>query len=578
MLKQFLILLLILVTLRPVEAHENDADTVKPYQEALARDPDDVESLRAVGMYFLQHDNFEEAKQCGLRLLHLSEGKSGNESEICLLYGHFFIGAATVDSDDSIESYAHLEQARLIAERLHDRVALMNIYNSLGIYSLLINSDVYAAISCYSDVLEMAKSMGDGRMCAVALSNLSGAYFMRNDSTGLNYAEEAIRIAREHDEEVPLLYGTMNALQYYLKYDSLPDRAEIELRNLEQLWPESDCNSQTDLYRFRAQLCEKKHDVPGAFRNYTLAMTHFKHASESSVIGVYLAYAHLLRLENHQEAAIRTLRQGLNYIDGSGVSIHKGQLLRELSLCYRDAGQHEKALECAFDYQDYQERRFDDMRERALQETRIKHDLYSREQQIDRQQMELLDNQFKIALLGGGVVVLVVALGMGLYLYRKKDRLYGIIVSRNRESMQREQELLQQLKALRADEGSPQVAAGLSSDKQQDLMTRFSALMEERRLFTDPSLTVAAVADELGTNRTYLSKAINESTGKTFTQVVNSYRIRQAMAEISDLEADKPLKQIAVESGFSSLSTFYVAFQSAVGMTPARYRSKLKEM
>lgn len=307
-------------------------------------------------------------------------------------------------------------------------------------------------------------------------------------------------------------------------------------------------------------------------------MTHFKHASESSVIGVYLAYAHLLRLENHQEAAIRTLRQGLNYIDGSGVSIHKGQLLRELSLCYRDAGQHEKALECAFDYQDYQERRFDDMRERALQETRIKHDLYSREQQIDRQQMELLDNQFKIALLGGGVVVLVVALGMGLYLYRKKDRLYGIIVSRNRESMQREQELLQQLKALRADEGSPQVAAGLSSDKQQDLMTRFSALMEERRLFTDPSLTVAAVADELGTNRTYLSKAINESTGKTFTQVVNSYRIRQAMAEISDLEADKPLKQIAVESGFSSLSTFYVAFQSAVGMTPARYRSKLKEM
>ena len=86
------------------------------------------------------------------------------------------------------------------------------------------------------------------------------------------------------------------------------------------------------------------------------------------------------------------------------------------------------------------------------------------------------------------------------------------------------------------------------------------------------------MADELGTNRTYLSRAINESTGKTFTQVVNSYRVRQAVAEISDLEADKPLKQIAMESGFSSLSTFYTAFQSAVGMTPARYRAKLKEM
>ena len=232
----------------------------------------------------------------------------------------------------------------------------------------------------------------------------------------------------------------------------------------------------------------------------------------------------------------------------------------------------------AFRYQDCLERRFDDVRERALQEMRVKHDIYSREQQIDRQRMEILDNHFKMALLGGGIVVLFVALGMAYYQYRKKDRLYGIIVARNRESMQREQALQKQVEALRAGEGVSQAAAGLSSDKQQDLMTRFTALMDERRLFTDPSLTVAAVADELGTNRTYLSRAINESTGKTFTQVVNSYRVRQAVAEISDLEADKPLKQIAMESGFSSLSTFYTAFQSAVGMTPARYRAKLKEM
>ncbi|MDE7147413.1 MAG: helix-turn-helix domain-containing protein, partial [Duncaniella sp.] len=85
-------------------------------------------------------------------------------------------------------------------------------------------------------------------------------------------------------------------------------------------------------------------------------------------------------------------------------------------------------------------------------------------------------------------------------------------------------------------------------------------------------------AEMLGTNRTYLSKAINESTGKTFTQIVNDYRIREAIAQISDLETDKPLKLICSDVGFSSLSTFYSSFQSITGMTPARYRSQLKEI
>ena len=107
-------------------------------------------------------------------------------------------------------------------------------------------------------------------------------------------------------------------------------------------------------------------------------------------------------------------------------------------------------------------------------------------------------------------------------------------------------------------------------------MNRFTVQMLENKLFTDPSLTIAAVAERLETNRTYLSKAINDITGKTFTQLVNEYRIRQAIAEISDLKADKPLKQIATDVGFNSLSTFYNTFQASTGMTPARYRSQLK--
>ena len=576
MLRRFLILLVMLVMVWAAGARETDADTVKPYQEALARDPDDKDALRAVGVYYLQHGEFGEAEKCGQHLLRMGEG--GYEPDFCLLWGHFIVGAATIDTGDGMECYAHLEQARTIAERVQDHKALMSIYNSFGNYAMFANSDVYSSLSYYFQALEMARKMGDRRSYAIMLSNIAGAYSARGDPSGLEYAEEAIRLARECGEDTPLFYGTMNAVQYYLKTDSLPGRAEATIAELERMAREQGFGAEADIYLYRALLCEKKKDLSGAYSNYARAMEHFRDASESTVTAVYLHYSRLLRADRHLSSAIQVLEYGLRGSAGDSASLHKSQLMKELALCYRDSGKYAEALELSLRYNDYIEQRFDEARERATQETRIKHDIYSREQQIDRQRMEILDNHFKMALLGGGIVVLFVALGMAYYQYRKKDRLYGIIVARNRESMQREQALQKQVEALRAGEGVSQAAAGLSSDKQQDLMTRFTALMDERRLFTDPSLTVAAVADELGTNRTYLSRAINESTGKTFTQVVNSYRVRQAVAEISDLEADKPLKQIALESGFSSLSTFYTAFQSAVGMTPARYRAKLKEM
>ena len=247
-------------------------------------------------------------------------------------------------------------------------------------------------------------------------------------------------------------------------------------------------------------------------------------------------------------------------------------MLKELALSYREAGQTGQALDCALEYMDHQNRLFDEVRERAMQEARIKHDIYSREQRISEQQVVILDNRYKIAVLSGTLAAVVLALGLTYFFYRKKNRLYRAIVSQNHEYMQHEQMLLTQIEQLRQT-GHP---APVPADKLQDLMNRFTVQMLENKLFTDPSLTIASVAERLDTNRTYLSKAINDITGKSFSQLLSEYRIRQAIAEISDPKTNKPLKQIATDVGFNSLSTFYNTFQASTGMTPARYRSQLK--
>lgn len=543
---------------------------------AVGKVPDNKDSLRAAAFHQLTQGNPAEAKKYGRRLLEL--GKKENDRDFCELYGHLILGVADIDDNKGSGTaiYAHLETARTIAERTRNHEALVSVFNGLGMYTLFADNDVYSALSYYFQALEEARTINDRRRYAIILANISGAYFMRNDTSGLKFAEEAIEIARQCDETLPLYYGTMNAAFYYLMTDSL-DRAESSIREAEQIREKNGFTDESDHCLLRALLNEKCGNISEAYRYYALAMENFATASSSTITMVYLEYARLLRTDHHIASAVEVLEHGLDWVNSGEMPIHKAQLLRELSLSCREAGRYSKALDYALAYQENQDTLFDEMRERALQETRIKHDIFSREQQISRQQEVISRNHYRMTILGVILVLLMLALGMTYFFYKKKERLYRAIVLQNSEYMLRERMLVEQIeKARQPDQPSPSVV--LPTDKQHDLMSRFTSLMIERKLFTDPSLTVAAVAEALGTNRTYLSRAVNESAGKTFTQVVNDYRIRQAISEIADLKANKPLKQISTEVGFNSLSTFYSTFQAFTGMTPALYRSKLREI
>ena len=102
--------------------------------------------------------------------------------------------------------------------------------------------------------------------------------------------------------------------------------------------------------------------------------------------------------------------------------------------------------------------------------------------------------------------------------------------------------------------------------------------MREEKIFKDNTLTKDKVAELLDTNRTYLSRIINEQAQTSFTHYVNRFRIEEAIRLLSDPSNDTPLKALASDLGFNSISTFYNLFQSSVGMTPAQYRSKVKEL
>ena len=77
----------------------------------------------------------------------------------------------------------------------------------------------------------------------------------------------------------------------------------------------------------------------------------------------------------------------------------------------------------------------------------------------------------------------------------------------------------------------------------------------------------------VGTNTVYLSKAINQTAGCSFSTLVNRYRIAHLISEAE--KSGENIERLAAQYGFWSRSTFYDVFRHQTGITPHRYMQQL---
>lgn len=558
---------LLIMTVLPLKTVADVLTTPEDIETALEKlkdKPDDRELLKTVAFYYMNIGEDSLVSIYADRLLDL--GQRNNDRDYCELYGHIAKATAYLSKND-FSYFAHIEQARSISESTGNLDAMLSVYNSLAIHYLYNNSDCYTAASYYFRALECAKTLGDQRRTSIILSNLSGVYLMMNDISGLSIAEQAYELSHKLGDPIPMYYSACSLTSFYLM-DNRPELAMKMVEEAERLHRKLELPGDSEYHELRARVAEAMGDTSEAYRQYRILTDIFKDKSIPflEINSTYLSYARLLRRDHRAEEAIKVLHDGLDRSD-SDSRLWVSLFFRELVYAYRDKGDYNKALDYSLLYQDRQDSLFNISRERTLQENRIRHDIESKERKIDEQKMELMSSRHRIVVLSIIAAAIALLLGVTYHNYRRKDRLYRAIVIQNREFAQREKMLMEQKTKPAMPEG-----------KSDDIMSRFTQLMTVQKLYTDPEISVSGVAEKLDTNRTYLSRTVNECCGKSFTQVVNDYRIREAIALLSDLERNLPLKQVASMAGFSSLSTFYSLFQNFTGMTPARYRAQLSKV
>ena len=109
--------------------------------------------------------------------------------------------------------------------------------------------------------------------------------------------------------------------------------------------------------------------------------------------------------------------------------------------------------------------------------------------------------------------------------------------------------------------------AGVAGMWDDSLMTRFQSLMLNEQLFLQPSLSLADVAERLHTNKTYVSKMVNNTYNLGFPELLNTLRIDYAQQYLLS-HKDARQDDIAKACGFLSASSFNNIFKKITGVTP----------
>lgn len=111
-------------------------------------------------------------------------------------------------------------------------------------------------------------------------------------------------------------------------------------------------------------------------------------------------------------------------------------------------------------------------------------------------------------------------------------------------------------------------AGGQSANGEDLLVERLRRLLIERA--GDPELSVSRLADELGEDRSVLSRRFTRLLGVAPKPFLQSIRLGRAMSLLH--ATDAPVSAIARDCGFSDAGYFARAFRERTGLTPERFR------
>ena len=115
----------------------------------------------------------------------------------------------------------------------------------------------------------------------------------------------------------------------------------------------------------------------------------------------------------------------------------------------------------------------------------------------------------------------------------------------------------------------------IPADRIHAAMQKLFHIMNSKKPYLNPDLTLPMLAEISGISRTLLSASINESRNQNFYDYINTFRIEEVKKHLEMPEnTGANILSIAYKAGFNSKSTFNSFFKKITNITPSAYQKK----
>ena len=497
-------------------------------------------------------------------------------------------GQARIMLGKTQEGLQDLLGAKRLAEIQHNDSALCSVYNGLGLYEQNVTCDYYRSLNYYREGCDIAERCGHRLLYCLLVANIAEVLTLRNEEAGLEYAEKCYLLGRQNNDPY-LIYCGAISMARNLCLNRKMEEAWRYTREADRLSKRYDFKNRSDIYNTYGEIALEAGDYMKAGLYYEQAIREHGFSQAAYVVSTYVGYGRALIAQKKYKSALEKLQIGKEISEKNITSLFRREVYLLLSACYDRLGEPKEALEYYKKYTAESFRLYNEDKERTEKELMVRYETEKRNKELAQKNMLLQKEQNRVmALVGITFVVLIVVLLFYIN-YRRKNRLYNQIVRESVDWLAKERQfskrIAEQEKQLQeligkagAVDGGRYSGSSLNKDSQQELFGRLERLMQNDQVYKNSLFTREKMAELLGTNRTYLSQTINEQTGLTFTHYMNKYRIEEARRILADPQDDTPIKAIAADLGFSSVTTFYTLFKAVVQMSPDQYRKHARSL
>lgn len=118
--------------------------------------------------------------------------------------------------------------------------------------------------------------------------------------------------------------------------------------------------------------------------------------------------------------------------------------------------------------------------------------------------------------------------------------------------------------------------SNLTNTEIEKYFSQVMPLMEEKKPYLNPNITLSNLAKTIGLSPKKLSQVINQKRNQNYSQFITQLRIEEAKQQLEDPNNQFKISAIAYDSGFNSISSFNNAFKKHTNLTASQYRKSFK--